>query len=222
MQAINPDDLADMNALAGREPVRVDLVYADAGHKENIFGQALYGSAARLWLHKLFAPVVLKAAALMLERHGAVLILKDGLRPVEAQEAMQQTAIVRANPHWSEGPNRLLSKPGQGGHPRGMAVDAVPVDAATGTPWDMGTVFDHLTTDPAVNPAARAYRHFAAEVLENRRKLEQAFVDAAASLDLPLLPLPSEWWDFRFPASFSETFTPVYDKDLPAAMRVVS
>lgn len=215
MKIISFDDLVDMNALACTEPVRIDLVYADAGHRENIFGAALYRKTARLFLHRDFAGIVVAAARLMRDRHGARLVLKDGLRPVEAQARMQETDIVKAHPEWCDGPNRLLSKPGQGGHPRGMAVDVAVEDIASGEAWDMGTVFDTMTPQ-----SARAYTGFPDTVLDCRRKLEAAFTDSGASLGLPLLPLPSEWWDFRFPASYSEAYAPLSDFDLPETMRM--
>ncbi len=218
--AVGASDLVDMAGFAEAFPIRIDLVYADAVHPENIFGTALYRPGARLWLHAGFAPVVLAAAGLMRRRHGGAFVLKDGLRTVEAQAAMQQTAIVRANPHWSQGPQRLLSLPGQGGHPRGMAVDVAVADEATGASWDMGTAFDHLSADPERNPAARAYTGFPQDILDNRLKLERCFTDAARALGLPLLPLPSEWWDFRFPASLSEQYAPLSDAQLPPALRM--
>lgn len=217
---IAPADLVAMDEYEKSHRLRVDLVYADAAHPENIFKAALYRPEARLWLHRAFAEVVLRAAEICYQRWGGVFILKDGLRTVEAQQAMQDTAIVRANPQWcAEGPNRLLSPPGRGGHPRGMAVD-VAVEDENGMPWDMGTSFDHLTTDPADNPAARSYKNLPRHVLENRARLEQAFNEAARELGRPVLPLPAEWWDFRFPASYSEDYAPLSDNDLPPAMRM--
>ncbi len=209
-----------MDEYAGHASLRVDLVYARADHKENIFKAALYHPAARLWLHRDLAGIVLSAAALINERWDGVLVLKDGLRTIEAQAAMQDTAIVKANPHWlAKGPQRLLSPPGAGGHPRGMAVD-VTVAGPDGAAWDMGTPFDYLTTDPAVNPAARDYRDLPVPVLENRARLETAFLVAAAQAGHEILPLPSEWWDFRFPAAVSERFAPLSDANLPPEMRM--
>lgn len=209
-----------MDIHENSEPVRIDLVYAGASHPENIFKTALYKKDARLWLHREFAAVVLRAAAIIYNDHGGLLVLKDGLRPVEAQQAMQQTAIVKQNPQWTApGPHRLLSPPGSGGHPRGMAVDVTIADP-NGAEWDMGTPFDYLTTNPAVNPASRSYQGFAAHILANRRKLQDAFEQAAKELGRNVLPLPSEWWDFRFPAKYSEQFAPIADADLPPAMRM--
>lgn len=201
-------------------PVRIDLVYADAAHPENIFKTALYRPGARLWLHRDLADIMLRAATIIHDSWGGVLVFKDGLRTIEAQAAMQQTPIVKANPQWSaDGPDRLLSPPGCGGHPRGMAVDVTVADEQ-GREWDMGTAFDHLTADPADNPAARAYSALPPPVLENRRRLEDSILQAAAERGREILPLPAEWWDFRFPASYSEQFTPLSDDDLPPAMRM--
>lgn len=209
-----------MDIYQNSHRLRIDLVYADAAHPENIFKTGIYRKDARLWLHREFAAVVLRAAEIIDAKWGGTLVLKDGLRTTEAQQAMQDTAIVRANPQWSaEGPNRLLSPPGRGGHPRGMAVD-VTIAGPDGREWDMGTSFDHLTTDPANNPAARNYRALPPEVLENRKKLQDAFVEAAGELGVEVLPLPAEWWDFRFPADYFNQFAPLSDKDLPPAMRM--
>lgn len=217
---IDPADLIAMDIYEKTGQIRIDLAYADADHPENVFKTALYKKGARLWLHKEFAAVVVLAAKMIHEKYDGVLVLKDGLRPVEAQEAMQETDIVKANPHWTaEGPDRLLAMPGAGGHPRGMAVDVTVADK-DGKEWDMGTPFDYLTTDPKDNPARRSYTGFPDEVLENRKRLQDAFMDAARQLGVEVLPLPSEWWDFRFPAKYAEKFAPVSDKNLPPDMQM--
>lgn len=200
-----------MDIFTASEPLKIDLVYADKNHPENIFGINLYDAQARLSLHRNLARVVIKAARALYEKKGWILILKDGLRTLDAQEALMETEIVRSNPHWLEGPDRLLSSPGGGGHPRGMAVD-VSVEGV-----DMGTRFDEMTTQ-----SARAYTGFAKTILENRAILETAFVQAAQSLSLPLLPLPSEWWDFRFPASYHQNYAPLREDDLPGPLKTMS
>ncbi|HEU4839166.1 MAG TPA: M15 family metallopeptidase [Micavibrio sp.] len=206
-KVIDPRDLVPMDLLAG-EPMAIDLVYANAGHPENIFGAAVYHPDARLILHKDLARIVLLAARLLHAQYGWTLILKDGLRPVEAQAALIETGIVKANPHWLGEP-RLLSGPGMGGHPRGMAID-VSVEGV-----DMGTVFDAM-----IPQSARSYRGFDPDILENRARLEMAFVESARKLGLPLLPLASEWWDFRLPAAYSGTFAPLSDADLPGPLKI--
>lgn len=206
-EPVDPLDLVPMD-IFGDEPVRIDLVYADAAHPENIFGVAAYRKDARLILHRDLARTVLLAARLLRGRYGWTLVLKDGLRPVEAQAALMETDIVRRNPQWLEEP-RLLSGPGQGAHPRGMAID-VSVEGI-----DMGTRFDTMIAE-----SARDYEGFDDAILQNRQQLERAFADAADALDLPLLALPSEWWDFRLPASYNGRFTPLWDTDLPPPLRM--
>ena len=197
------------------EPIAIDLVYAKTDHPENIFGIAAYHKDARLILHKELARIVLKTARLLQEHYGWALVLKDGLRTVEAQRALMDTDIVRRNPHWLEEP-RLLSAPGQGAHPRGMAID-VSVNEADGTPVDMGTLFDAMVPE-----SARNYDGFPPDILQNRSTLEEAFAEAAQALSLPLLALPSEWWDFRLPASYNGLYEPLSDDDLPDCLKMCS
>lgn len=222
---IPASDLQAFDDFAGLYPVAVDLVYAQADHRDNIFGCALYRAEAKLWGHKDMVALVLRAAEICSREHGWILEVKDCLRPVEAQAAMQETAIVRANPHWMEEP-RLLSPPGKGGHPRGMAVDLLPL-TENGEAVDMGTRFDHLSEDRSNNPAARGYTAFSDDaaynrmVLENRGKLTAAMLAAAAENAMQLLPLPQEWWDFRFYPDYTNGFIPVFDADLPEEMRMM-
>ena len=206
-KVIDARDLIPMDLFAG-EPLAIDPVYANARHPENIFGAALYHPDARLILHKDLARIVLLTARELRGRYGWTLILKDGLRPIEAQASMIETDIVKAHPHWLGEP-RLLSGPGMGGHPRGMAID-VSVEGV-----DMGTVFDAMIPE-----SARSYTGFDPGVLENRARLETAFVESAQKLGLPLLPLPSEWWDFRLPGAYSGIFAPLSDADLPGPLKI--
>jgi D-alanyl-D-alanine dipeptidase len=211
-EAVDPRTLVAMD-LFPSEPIEIDLVYADAGHPENIFETAAYHGAARLSLHQDLAGVVLHAARKLQRARGWTLILKDGLRPVEAQQTLINTDIVRTNPHWLEEP-RLLSSPGQGAHPRGMAID-VSVRDSTGEPVNMGTAFDAMVPE-----SARSYQGFGADILANRKALEEAFVQAGAARGVPILPLPSEWWDFRIPSAVHGIYAPIFDADLPAPLRL--
>lgn len=202
-----------MDAFTPREPIAIDLVYADAAHPENVFALAAYHSKARLTLHRDLARVVLKTARILHERHGWILVLKDGLRPIEAQRALMDTDIVRRNPHWLEEP-RLLSGPGQGAHPRGMAID-VSAKEKDGGPVDMGTLFDAMVPE-----SARSHDGFTDDILQNRVWLENAFREAGEALGLPVHPLSSEWWDFRFPSSYSNAYAPLSDADLPDPLKM--
>lgn len=215
---IRPQDLFPLDRFAGRFPLRCDMVYGDAEHPENIFGR-LYRPGARIWVHKDLAAVLLLAARLCFNRSGHRMVVKDGLRTVEAQQAMNDSPAVRAHPHWTAGPGLLVSPPGTGAHPRAMAADVV-LEDRDGQPVPMGTAFDHLCEDPRCNPAARAYRDLPGPCLANRRLLEDSMVEAAARLAVPLLPLPAEWWDFRAPPSVYENYAPLSDSDLPLGMRM--
>lgn len=216
---VTADDLVALDDYTTTHPILIDPVYADAKHPENMFGCAIYRRDAKIWAHKLFAPLILHAATLCHAESGYIFEIKDCLRTVEAQSLMRDTEIVKANPHWLEEPNRLLSPPGKGGHPRGMAVDIVLIDQ-DGNYVDMGTPFDYLTPDPALNPAARSFMDLPQQVLAHRALLESCMMRAAAALSLPLLPLPQEWWDFRFPYEMSNLYAPIHDRDLPRHMRM--
>lgn len=197
-----------MDLFAGTDSFKIDIVYAQKNHPENIFGITAYHEKARMILHRDMARVIILTSRLLHDRYGWILILKDGLRPVEAQKRLIETDIVKQNHHWLEEP-RLLSSPGQGAHPRGMAID-VSVEGV-----DMGTVFDAMIPE-----SARNYSGFPVEVLDNRKKLEMAFTDAGNTLGLPILPLPSEWWDFRFFGDRVQRFEPIKDADLPGPLKI--
>jgi len=222
---IPPADLQAFEDFTATHPVAVDLVYAQAEHRDNIFGTALYRREARLWGHKDMVALALIAAEICHRDYGWILEVKDCLRPVEAQAAMQETAIVRANPHWMEEP-RLLSPPGKGGHPRGMAIDLLPL-TENGEEVDMGTRFDYLSEDRVNNPAARDYTDFKEDaaynrmICGNRQKLTEAMQDAAAQRGMDLLPLPQEWWDFRFYPVYTNDFLPILDASLPEDMQMM-
>lgn len=201
-------------------PIKLDLVYAQPEHPENMFKCPIYRRDAKMLGHKSLVPIVLRAAEICHQRSKYIFEVKDCLRPVEAQALMCESPIVRANPHWLQEPRRL-SPPGAGGHPRGMAVDIILV-TDNGDKIDMGTPFDYLSTDPHDNPAARNYAKLSDEVKKNRQILEDAMLEAAKEFDRKILPLPEEWWDFRFLPEYSAKFAPVSDKDLPPGMRMTS
>lgn len=213
---ITPDQLVPMDLFVDDFPLRVELAYARADNL--LFAEQIYRADARLWLHKDLANIVLKASELCHDKHGLRCVLYDGLRTTDAQEKMLHTKRVQDNPHWLEEP-RLLSPPGTGGHPRGMAIDLA-LETMEGELLDMGTPFDYLTEErgPNNNPAHRDYIHNE-QISANRKKLEEAMMQAAEILDTPLLPLPQEWWDFRLPRETHEQYAPLADADLPPEMR---
>jgi D-alanyl-D-alanine dipeptidase len=186
-----------------------------------LFGERIYRENAKFWLYKALAKIVCKAARTCYETHGLQFVLYDGLRTVEAQEAMMNTRLAKENPHWMIEP-RLLSTPGGGGHPRGMAID-IGLEDDNGELLDMGCPFDFLAeaSDPEHNPAHREYQH-SDEVRRNREILDNAMIGASESLGIPLTPLAQEWWDFRLPLSFYGKYTPLSESDLPEDMKMMS
>ena len=215
MQSIDPQDLICMNDQISKKLV-IDLVYANASHPENIFHTDLYHKEAKLWVHKDLAAVIDHVANSLHRDHSWTLVLKDGLRTVEAQAAMQETPIVKAHPEWCEGEERLLSPPGCGAHPRGMAIDVAAL-SAEGTEIDMGTSFDYMEIE-----SHRSYTDLPDSILQNRKILEEAFVTAGNETRHPILPLPNEWWDFRFHPDYTKDYAPIHDRDLPREMRMHS
>lgn len=226
LKTIRPEDLVALDDYVASHPIRVDTVYAKPAHKDNMFKEGIYRPQAKMLCHKEMLPVILRAAEICHAKSGHYFEIKDCLRPLEAQQKIIETDIVRAHPQWLEEP-RLFSPPGKGGHPRGMAVDIVLVDQQ-GRELDMGTAFDYLTQDKSHNPAARDFTDFGrgAEynemVAANRRLLTESMLAAARELGREIVPLPQEWWDFRFPNDYTATFQPVSDFDLPPDMRMTA
>ncbi|MFK7839914.1 MAG: M15 family metallopeptidase [Bdellovibrionales bacterium] len=218
LKLIPPDDLVCMNDYAWEHPIAVELAYAQPDNL--LFGEQIYRTGAKLWLHKDLAKIVLEAARLIFQATGGVLVLYDGLRVTNAQDAMLKTKRVQDNPHWLEEP-RLLSPPGAGGHPRGMAVD-VSIKDAQGKLLDMGCAFDFLSesSDAAQNPAHRDYLHDF-DVIQNRQILDTAMFNAAQQFDITLEGLSQEWWDFRFSKDVYEQYAPLSDDNIWPHMRLI-
>jgi len=212
MKKLKPDHLIAFEHFSS-EPLRVDLAYAQSNHPRNIFETALYHANAKCWAHKDLAAITLLAARIVHHKYEWILEIKDCLRTSNAQAAMQYTDIVKANPQWMEEP-RMLAPPGAGGHPRGMAVDVHPIDK-NGNLVDMGTPFDWMESN-----SARDWTDFSEIVLENRKKLESAFIESAKILNADFIPYPAEWWDFRYTNDYYEQFAPLADEDLPRQMQM--
>ena len=217
---INPARLVPMDMFEETGWLRIDLAYAGP---ESFCGP-VYRPDARLWLHEDLAAITLLAAHTLWKKHELRLIIYDGLRTVTAQEIMLETPIVKANPHWLMGEGSVLSTPGKGGHPRGMAVD-VSLEDASGGLIDMGTAFDEFPqggSGPDTNRAHRDYAKLGDDIKNHRRILQDAMTDAARTLGMHLLPLPVEWWDFRFYGDFVNEWEPLDDRDLPPQMRMTA
>lgn len=206
MQMINADDFVDMAKTAEECGYAVEVMYADAAHPFNIFEQAIYAPETPLLLHKSFAPIVQNAAKLCRDRSDYKMVLHDGLRPSDAQLAISETDLVRANPDWlvdQPGRGRLFSPPGRGAHPRGMAID-ISLRDRQGNIVDCGTKVDEMSPLSARN--AEGLSEIARA---NRAFLDACMLDAAQGLGLPLVPLPAEWWDYRFPADVYNQYAPI-------------
>ena len=226
LRIIKAEDLVAIENFIGSHPLKVDLVYSKAEHKDNLFKTSIYRADAKMLVHKELVPIILRAADLCFERTGLLFELKDCLRPIEAQALMLETDIVKAHPHWiEEGAKRLLTPPGGGSHPRGMAVDIILINE-NGDEVDMGTPFDYLTEDRENNPAARSYTKFSddesynQQILKNRGILKDAMLDAGKELGVEVWPLTEEWWDFRLMSEYTNLYAPISDKDLPPDLRM--
>lgn len=219
MKIIEPQDLVPLDLFTDHPSLKIKLIYQQPD-EPNIFG-VIYHPGARLWLHYDLARIVVLAARNLYAEMGYCCVVFDGLRTTDAQARMLASDIVRANKHWVEDEPRLLSPPGQGGHPRGMAVD-ISICTQDNHLLEMGTDFDYLSHNPSPvhNPAHRDYPHMLHEVRENRDLLTNIMVEAAEKFGTLLLPLPQEWWDFRFPPEIYNQYEPLSDKDLPEQMRM--
>lgn len=220
-QAIDPALLVPMDIFADAVPVRVDVAYTQDFPKS--FCGVIYRPGARLWLHRDLAQVVVRAAALA-GKAGLGVILYDGLRTTEAQGLMRETAVVRANPQWLEGDTRMLSPPGKGAHPRGMAIDLT-LCAPDGTALDMGTDFDAMPEGgagpgPDTNRAHRETPHITDAQRAHREQLTRFMMDGALASAQFLMPLAQEWWDYRLMPMVYDRYAPLSDADLPLQMRM--
>ncbi len=217
LKPLSPDDFICMDVQADLFPFRIDLAYARADNL--LFGEQIYKTDAQLWLHKDLAAVVLQATMLATAR-GYRLVLFDGLRTSDAQEKMLHTKAVQDNPQWLEEP-RLLSPPGAGAHPRGMAIDCS-LETLDGELLDMGTPFDFLSDNPSAvqNPAHRQYSRLATGPKKNRAVLDYCMMEAAVENGIELAGLPQEWWDYRLPKEVYGDYAALSDADLPPEMRM--
>lgn len=214
---IQQQDLACMNEGESAHHYRVDLAYAQDDNL--LFSEKIYRENAKLWLHASLAKIVKNAATYCFNTYKIRFVLYDGLRTIEAQEAMMETRRALDNPHWLKQP-RLLSPPGAGGHPRAMAID-IGLETLDGELINMGTAFDYLSENPKENPAHRAFPH-SQNIMANRKILDDSMKQAAKAMNTSLLLLPEEWWDFRLPPDIYEQYEPLSENDLPTHMRLLN
>lgn len=219
--SIDPALLVPLDLFTADLPMIVDIAYTQPAPKS--FCGVIYRPEARLWLHADLAQIVVHAAAAA-GRDGFHLVLYDGLRTTEAQQLMRESAVVQANPQWLEGATRMLSPPGRGAHPRGMAIDVSLQDQA-GQLLDMGTAFDEMPPHgagpgPESNAAHRETTLVDAAAQENRARLDRYMKEGALRAGRFIMPLPQEWWDYRFMPMDYDPYAPLADADLPRQMRM--
>jgi len=201
MEHIKASELVNMNDIAKTHKfIDVEVLMSDESHAENRFGK-IYVNGTEMFLHKDLAEIVVRAAEIAGERYGWKVRLMDGLRTYQAQELM---LVAKERNGW---PDHYVSSPGQGAHPRGMAIDIVPVDDNGRV--DMGTEFDHFGVE-----ANRDFTDLPEEVLANREKLNEVMLEAAKELDRDIHLFDSEWWDFRFFEDIYGKYAAITDDDL--------
>lgn len=202
MVRIGAADIVNMNRLVGKEPIEIDLVYANAEHPENHFGQ-LYQDGAQLYLHKDLAEIVIEAAHIVKEKYDWNLVLFDGLRTVEAQEGMVE---AKNKNNWADD---MVSPPGYGAHPRGMAIDLAAIDSFDSSRISFGAEFDQFD-----ERAGRKFSGHHPDEMRNRERLNDAMLEAAKNQGKELELLETEFWDFRLPEEIWSKYDALKDKDL--------
>ena len=76
--------------------------------------------------------------------------------------------------------------------------------------------------DDMVPEAYRSCDTLSDEIQRQRQILEQAFMDSANRIGMDFLPLPAEWWDFRFPSHIYRKHEAISDADLPPQMQMTN
>ncbi len=156
-----------------RDGIIVELPYAT---RQNFTETQLY-QVERCFLRPEVAER-LRAVQQTLSRREKPLVLKiwDGYRPHSVQYVM-----------WEKSPlPGFVGNPKRGSrHNRGAAVDVTLVDPETGRELDMGTAFDAFT-----EKAAAHYTRLPAEVLQNRKILQDAMTSHGFQI------MRTEWWHF--------------------------
>jgi len=194
MKPLSASDFLPLNIFEGIYPVKVNLVYAKPDHADNHFKNLYHPDARLLWVHKDILPILLLVSVQLYYQSAWSLRVNDVLRPIEAQLAMANYGY----------PENLVSPPGVGAHPRGMSIDIEPVDQR-GRSIEMGTPYDFFASDLANNPAARDAEAFSGKtpkeaqaIVLRRLTLTDTVSMAAKMFGHEILPLPDEWWDYRF------------------------
>lgn len=201
---ITPDQLVTMSRFSSSFPIDIDLVYAKLDHPDNHFKVilpgsdseiALYRKDAPMLVHKSLAEIILGATKYIGARHS--LSLKDSFRPGDAQLGMGYCKDKNGNTY----PSNLVSTPGQGAHPLGMAADIML--KKKGVEVDAGTPFDYFDVEAVerneLPKSSRLNNNITDLQKANQRLLETAMMRSALDHGRLMMPLEDEHWDFRFP-----------------------
>ncbi|SDB60749.1 D-alanyl-D-alanine dipeptidase [Desulfonatronum thiosulfatophilum] len=164
--------------------ILVDLKYA---RDDNFMGASAYGDFTRAYLRPEPSKMLVRASAILQERHPDLRILVgDALRPRSIQHKMWKLVVGTSKQHY-------VANPFAGSmHNYGAAVDVTLVNVRTGEKFDMGTPMDHF--GPLSQPRLEEYYlqegELTKEQIANRRILRSVMVDAGWH------PLEIEWWHY--------------------------
>lgn len=195
--------------LNGELPyLEIEIPFSDPNHKLNKFGY-VYKKDIQVCLYKDLASVVISAGKIAFKEYNWKLKIMDALRTVDAQKNMLK---IKEKNNW---PDDLVSSPGTGAHPRGMAVDILPINAKTNEYIDMGSICGEFS-----ERSSRNCKNLSKIAQENREKLNIIMRKAAKLNCIKLVELPTEWWDFRLEEEVWRKYKAINDNDLPIELRM--
>ena len=177
--------LVDIESLT--DDIPVSLMYT---RDDNFTGKILYIGLNRAYLHPEAAEALLKAQAILKEKHPELsLKVYDAARPMSVQKIMFDT--VKGTPQ-----NIYVANPSKGGglHNYGLAVDVTLCYAETGDTLTMGTHIDYLGERAQVSKEQKflANGELSEEAYKNRLILREVMKSAGYKV------LLTEWWHFNF------------------------
>ncbi|OPZ76870.1 MAG: D-alanyl-D-alanine dipeptidase [Alphaproteobacteria bacterium ADurb.Bin438] len=195
-------------------PIICDEVYKKPSHECNQFGK-LYHENSDIYVYKDLMIITLIASLYVNKYYDYKLKINDCLRTVDAQAKMELIAIKN---NW---PSSMVSRPGEGLHPKGLAIDVELIDENHKL-LDMGSKFDEFSSNPDEfhNKSHRFYVGLSENHKKNRKILDEAFIYAAKKCKVEINFLETEWWDFRYKSDIFN-LKPLYDKELPKNMRLI-
>ncbi|HKG72943.1 MAG TPA: M15 family metallopeptidase [Aestuariivirgaceae bacterium] len=168
--------------IAEVEGLIIDMRYAS---KNNFMSINLYGPFNKLYLHKIAAKKLRRAAVILKKSHPRYdLLVFDGLRPHSVQRVLWNK--VKGTPQQT-----FVANPKTGSiHNYGFAVDLTLAD--NGQELDMGTPFDDFRplAQPVLEAKFLAEGKLKAQQVANRKLLRRVMTKAGFQ------QLAIEWWHF--------------------------